>query len=131
MCHQFQFVYVLIKSFPSPVYVVLELLGFDFYTIKLSKSFILSQNCRDNTMGPKCEVCVTGYYGNPDLGPCKPCACPTRLQNFAETCQADRYAEYVCNCRVGYTGNRCDRQVINPNQSLMIFLYKSFLTALF
>ncbi|MPC29133.1 Laminin subunit alpha-2 [Portunus trituberculatus] len=59
------------------------------------------QNCRDNTMGPKCEVCITGYYGNPDLGPCKPCACPTRLQNFAETCQADRYAE----CEYGYYGN--------------------------
>ncbi|XP_063877309.1 laminin subunit alpha-1-like isoform X1 [Scylla paramamosain] len=78
------------------------------------------QNCRDNTMGPNCEVCVTGYYGNPDLGPCKPCACPTRLQNFAETCQADRYAEYVCNCRVGYTGNRCNRCAYgyygNPSQ---------------
>ncbi|XP_050712288.1 laminin subunit alpha-1-like isoform X2 [Eriocheir sinensis] len=69
----------------------------------------MCQNCRDNTMGPNCEVCATGYYGNPDLGPCKPCACPSRKQNFAETCQADRYAEYVCNCRTGYTGSKCDR----------------------
>lgn len=73
--------------------------------------FLSTQNCRENTMGPNCEVCVTGYYGNPDLGPCKPCACPTRQQNFAETCQADRFAEYVCNCRTGYTGSKCDRQV--------------------
>ncbi|KAG0726288.1 Laminin subunit alpha-2 [Chionoecetes opilio] len=69
------------------------------------------KNCRDNTMGTNCEVCATGYYGNPDLGRCKPCACPSRIQNFAETCQADPYDGYVCNCRTGYTGSKCDRQV--------------------
>ncbi|XP_063590781.1 laminin subunit alpha lam-3-like isoform X2 [Penaeus indicus] len=67
------------------------------------------KNCRDHTMGPNCEVCATGYYGNPSRGPCKPCACPSREQNFAETCQADRFAEYICHCRVGYTGDKCDR----------------------
>ncbi|XP_071547005.1 laminin subunit alpha-1-like isoform X2 [Panulirus ornatus] len=67
------------------------------------------KNCRDNTMGDHCEVCATGYYGDPAVGRCKPCACPSREQNFAETCQADRFAEYICHCRTGYTGDKCDR----------------------
>ncbi|KAK7085775.1 Laminin subunit alpha-2 [Halocaridina rubra] len=67
------------------------------------------KNCRDNTMGPHCEVCATGFYGNPAIESCKPCACPSLEQNFAETCQADRYAGYICHCRTGYTGDKCDR----------------------
>ncbi|KAK3855199.1 hypothetical protein Pcinc_038380, partial [Petrolisthes cinctipes] len=67
------------------------------------------QNCRGNTMGPQCEVCATGYYGDPAREPCKPCACPSLQQNFAKTCQADRYAEYICHCLAGYTGDKCDR----------------------
>ncbi|KAK8738881.1 hypothetical protein OTU49_003716 [Cherax quadricarinatus] len=69
----------------------------------------ICKNCRDNTMGDHCEVCVTGYYGNPAVGQCKPCACPSLEQNFAETCQADRYAGYICHCRTGYNGDKCDR----------------------
>ncbi|XP_042207400.1 laminin subunit alpha-2-like [Homarus americanus] len=67
------------------------------------------ENCRDHTMGDHCEVCATGYYGNPARERCKPCACPSLEQNFAETCQADRYAGYICHCRTGYTGAKCNR----------------------
>ncbi|XP_064107459.1 laminin subunit alpha lam-3-like isoform X1 [Macrobrachium nipponense] len=67
------------------------------------------QNCRENTMGPHCEVCATGFYGDPSVERCKACACPSLQQNFAETCQADRVSEYICQCREGYTGDKCDR----------------------
>ncbi|KAL7642435.1 UNVERIFIED_CONTAM: hypothetical protein RMT77_006996 [Armadillidium vulgare] len=69
----------------------------------------ICQNCRENTSGSHCEVCATGYFGDPMKGRCKPCACPSRQQNFANTCQADPYSEYICHCREGYTGNKCER----------------------
>lgn len=60
-------------------------------------------------MGDNCQYCKTGFYGDPARGPCRPCACPSLEQNFAETCEADRYAGYRCDCLPGYTGNKCDR----------------------
>ncbi|XP_022246631.1 laminin subunit alpha-2-like, partial [Limulus polyphemus] len=33
-------------------------------------------NCTGNTIGPHCEFCAPGYYGDPAKGPCYPCACP-------------------------------------------------------
>ncbi|KAF2361238.1 Laminin G domain [Trinorchestia longiramus] len=65
-------------------------------------------NCRDNTAGHHCELCASGYYGDPRRGPCRPCACPTLTQNFAETCEAHPVAGYICHCKEGYTGDKCD-----------------------
>uniref|UniRef100_A0A915K5H3 Uncharacterized protein n=1 Tax=Romanomermis culicivorax TaxID=13658 RepID=A0A915K5H3_ROMCU len=48
--------------------------------------------CDHNTTGPNCELCATGFYGNPslgaDLGKCIPCACPLieKSNNFSPTC---------------------------------------------
>lgn len=66
-------------------------------------------NCRANTAGSNCELCASGYYGDPNRGPCRACACPSLTQNFAETCEADRVAGYICHCKEGYTGDKCDR----------------------
>ena len=45
---------------------------------------ITFQNCRDNTAGPRCNICASGYYGEPMNGiPCRPCKCPTAERNYA------------------------------------------------
>ena len=68
------------------------------------------QDCRDNTTGPACEICSGGFYGNPLLGEtCLPCQCPDSQHNHAATCSLDARGQFMCQCKVGYTGPRCDR----------------------
>ncbi|KAB0803605.1 hypothetical protein PPYR_00575 [Photinus pyralis] len=67
--------------------------------------------CRDNTHGRYCEKCADGYYGNPMLPfeKCQPCPCPSPTQNFASECrQLSKTNEFICNCKQGYTGHKCD-----------------------
>ncbi|CAG0883844.1 unnamed protein product [Cyprideis torosa] len=66
-------------------------------------------NCAGFTTGDRCELCLPGYYGRPEDGPCQPCACPNLRQNFASTCRADPIRGYICNCQEGYAGERCER----------------------
>ncbi|VDN07204.1 unnamed protein product [Thelazia callipaeda] len=87
--------------------------------------------CRDLTDGYYCDRCKDGYYGDPRLGinlPCKPCPCPGGLGSgfqHADTCylRTSEYSEtpdVVCNCREGYTGERCSSCALNhwgnPNE---------------
>ncbi|RUS82429.1 hypothetical protein EGW08_009817 [Elysia chlorotica] len=68
-------------------------------------------NCQDNTTGPHCEQCVTGYYGDPYNGPCTICSCPLPQpsNNFATTCHVDQYGlNHYCECQQGYSGRNCD-----------------------
>uniref|UniRef100_A0A914C176 Laminin subunit beta-1 n=1 Tax=Acrobeloides nanus TaxID=290746 RepID=A0A914C176_9BILA len=81
-------------------------------------------DCRNLTDGSYCERCQSGYYGDPRLGvnlPCKPCPCPggpgSGFQH-ADTCYLKPSHDYrsqdiVCNCRNGYTGERCDQCALN------------------
>ena len=68
------------------------------------------QDCRENTAGPNCDVCASGFYGEPLLNDrCKPCQCPSAQKNFAETCSVNSQGLFNCQCREGYTGPKCDR----------------------
>uniref|UniRef100_A0AAV2KC57 Uncharacterized protein n=1 Tax=Knipowitschia caucasica TaxID=637954 RepID=A0AAV2KC57_KNICA len=73
------------------------------------------QTCKDNTMGPFCDLCAPGFYGNASRGTpsdCKPCACPLHLpgNNFSPTCHMGVEGEVLCDqCPLGYSGPRCDR----------------------
>ncbi|KAK5978279.1 Laminin subunit beta-1, partial [Trichostrongylus colubriformis] len=78
--------------------------------------------CRDLTAGHYCDRCQDGYYGDPRLGvglPCKPCPCPggpTSGFQHADTCYLQRTnntQDVVCNCRSGYTGERCAECAMN------------------
>ncbi|KAF5275650.1 hypothetical protein FQA39_LY06762 [Lamprigera yunnana] len=68
-------------------------------------------NCENNTDGRYCEKCADGYYGNPmnALEKCKPCPCPSSTQNFAKDCKPLKANQFLCKCKVGYTGPKCDR----------------------
>lgn len=67
-------------------------------------------NCGDNTEGPNCERCMSGFYGNPTRNiPCLPCACPTLTNSFSPTCFLDADDRQTCDgCAAGYTGRNCE-----------------------
>ncbi|KAJ8669684.1 hypothetical protein QAD02_000943, partial [Eretmocerus hayati] len=74
--------------------------------------------CEHNTVGPKCDRCMTGYYGDATRGTpgdCMRCACPLTIpsNNFSPNCQMDNsdYSgiSYVCTqCPTGYMGDHCE-----------------------
>ncbi|KAM4601168.1 laminin subunit alpha-2 [Polymixia lowei] len=72
-------------------------------------------DCSHHTVGPHCDTCLPGYYGNATQGSaydCQPCACPLRLpsNNFSPTCHLGAEGEMLCDrCQTGHTGPRCDR----------------------
>ncbi|XP_041659948.1 laminin subunit alpha-3-like isoform X2 [Cheilinus undulatus] len=67
-------------------------------------------NCQYNTAGDRCERCKEGYYGNAAQRTCRICPCPFSVptNSFAEGCR-ELFGDVKCICRVGYTGNRCER----------------------
>nr|XP_023652916.1 laminin subunit alpha-2 isoform X2 [Paramormyrops kingsleyae] len=72
-------------------------------------------DCEDHTMGPHCDTCAPGFYGDATKGTaedCKPCSCPLPhpSNNFSPTCHLDSGGELICDrCQPGYAGPRCDR----------------------
>lgn len=75
------------------------------------------QNCRDNTdENTNCKTCKPGFYGNPIMGvdiPCRACPCPGTTDSgiyHAQGCRLDpRTNGPICQCEIGYVGERCDR----------------------
>ncbi|VDM65097.1 unnamed protein product [Strongylus vulgaris] len=71
-------------------------------------------DCQHSTHGDHCEFCDEGHYGDATDGSpysCMPCQCPfSPTNNFATGCQVSEYGQLLsCNCKPGYTGDRCDR----------------------
>ena len=81
--------------------------------LKISNYSNYAKNCRENTAGDHCDLCATGYYGDPSTpAGCLPCQCPTAEKNFARTCSVSTTSagrHFNCQCREGYTGPKCDR----------------------
>ncbi|KYB27445.1 Laminin subunit alpha-1-like Protein [Tribolium castaneum] len=65
-------------------------------------------NCTDSTTGPHCELCAEGHYMDPS-GKCLPCLCPSESQNFAQNCTPNGRHNFICICKRGYSGHRCDK----------------------
>uniref|UniRef100_A0A8C1W8S5 Laminin subunit alpha 2 n=1 Tax=Cyprinus carpio TaxID=7962 RepID=A0A8C1W8S5_CYPCA len=72
-------------------------------------------DCRDHTVGPYCDQCASGYYGDATrrtADDCQPCACPllSPPNNFSPTCHGGARGDVICDrCLPGYTGTHCDR----------------------
>ncbi|XP_050312344.1 laminin subunit gamma-1-like [Anthonomus grandis grandis] len=69
--------------------------------------------CIHNTGGSRCEVCLSGFYGNALLlpkGDCKPCECDRLGSDLDERhepiCDPSTGA---CSCKERVTGRNCDR----------------------
>ena len=66
--------------------------------------------CREYIVGPDCDSCIIGYYGNPiNGGDCLPCACPSVSNSHSATCHLEDDGQPICDsCEQGYTGSRCE-----------------------
>lgn len=69
-------------------------------------------DCGSNTAGTHCDLCASGFYGDPMNGEvCRSCQCPSESKNFANTCAKNDDGSFMCQCRAGYTGPKCDRYI--------------------
>ncbi|XP_069771812.1 laminin subunit alpha-3-like [Narcine bancroftii] len=67
-------------------------------------------DCRHNTEGDHCERCQAGFFGDAAQSRCSPCECPYTQpsNNFATGC-GEVNGIMKCQCKPGYTGERCER----------------------
>lgn len=69
-------------------------------------------NCLYHTVGPSCDQCEHGYYGNALVHDCRRCTCVTAgtIQSACTDghCQCDRVTG-ACSCREHVTGHNCDQ----------------------
>ncbi|XP_072174592.1 basement membrane-specific heparan sulfate proteoglycan core protein-like [Diadema setosum] len=68
--------------------------------------------CTGNTVGPYCDSCAEGFFGDPVRGiPCLTCPCPltTSGNQFSPTCLLDSDGSVTCDaCPTGYGGRQCE-----------------------
>lgn len=62
-------------------------------------------SCINNSTGPECELCQSGYFGNASNQNCQLCECDDG-GSIDSTC--DRNSGQ-CTCQEGVTGTRCDQ----------------------
>ncbi|XP_047453457.1 laminin subunit beta-4 isoform X2 [Mugil cephalus] len=68
--------------------------------------------CLHNTMGPQCQNCKAGYYGNALVQDCKECSCDRRGTQVTQCplggpCSCNPRTGQ-CPCRMGVVGDLCD-----------------------
>ncbi|CAB1438278.1 unnamed protein product, partial [Pleuronectes platessa] len=70
-------------------------------------------SCQHNTVGPHCQSCKLGYYGNALVQDCKECSCDRRGTEvtrcpLGSSCFCDP-STGQCPCRTGVVGVLCDQ----------------------
>uniref|UniRef100_A0A8C3LGM6 Basement membrane-specific heparan sulfate proteoglycan core protein n=1 Tax=Chrysolophus pictus TaxID=9089 RepID=A0A8C3LGM6_CHRPC len=74
-------------------------------------------NCSQHTAGINCEMCADGYFRPQKVSPyddhpCYPCGCDP-FGSLSSVCVKDEHQSDSqhgqCQCRDGYTGEKCDR----------------------
>ncbi|NXJ33392.1 LAMA1 protein, partial [Ciconia maguari] len=74
-------------------------------------------NCTQHTTGINCEMCADGYFRPHKVSPyedhpCYPCGCDL-FGSLSSDCVKDEHhsdsQRGQCQCREGYTGEKCDR----------------------
>ena len=80
-------------------------------SIRKSK-LIESCQCPEGHDGLSCERCKQGYYHDKQdanqtpFGVCKKCPC----NGNEHRCLADQNRNVICECKIGFDGNYCERQ---------------------
>ncbi|AVR29795.1 laminin-type epidermal growth factor [Three spot gourami iridovirus] len=80
--------------------------------------------CKPYVIGPKCDLCLPGYYGLQN-GTCKPCSCHPIGTRMCDTrtghcdCNNGAYGEQCDQCMPGYfnTHAGCEPCMCHPNHS--------------
>uniref|UniRef100_A0A669QPU3 Laminin subunit gamma-3 n=1 Tax=Phasianus colchicus TaxID=9054 RepID=A0A669QPU3_PHACC len=62
------------------------------------------RNCRDNTAGPRCELCRQNHYRWEQQAACQPCHC-----HPAGSLQPQCDRSGTCTCKANVTGWKCER----------------------
>lgn len=83
-------------------------------------------------LGPSCNQCSFGYYGNATIGEatdCKECLCPGGLNapnQFAKSCVMDQDRKPTClSCETGYSGRQCQVCADGYYGNSMVLIYLS------
>uniref|UniRef100_A0A8C0ERI5 Laminin subunit alpha-1 n=1 Tax=Bubo bubo TaxID=30461 RepID=A0A8C0ERI5_BUBBB len=71
-------------------------------------------NCTQHTTGINCEMCAAGYFRPHKVSPyedhpCYPCGCDPFGSLSSDCVKDERTWPGQCQCREGYTGEKCDR----------------------
>ncbi|KAM9261102.1 laminin subunit alpha-2 [Cariama cristata] len=71
---------------------------------------LICDECPAGYMGPRCERCAEGYFGQPLIpgGSCQPCQCNDNL-DFSIPGSCDSLSGACLRCKPGTTGQYCER----------------------